>query len=522
MNHLRPIVLLLLAGCSRLQAPLRVGPGGALLRDGKPFQAIGVNYFDCFARTLRDPADRSYEQGFAELARRGIPFCRFMACGYWPKDWDLYLRDRRRYFRLLDRVVRAAERHGIGLIPSLFWHSATVPDIVGEPRNQWGNPRSKTHAFMRRYVREVVTRYHEMQARYQALRAAEEDVRILAKRWEPFAGADGRGTMGYLRLLIDAQERLAQAQQDLAELAAEVISLERLPELAEQARQQKLESLQEGQIVVGTVRSIMPYGAFVDIGGIDGLLHISDMSYARIKDPGELVQEGQSIEVKVLKVDRQEGRISLGLKQVQPDPWHEADRKWPVDAVVTGRVTRLADFGAFVELEEGVEGLIPISELSFFRRIRHPSEVVNVGDMVQVRVMNVDSEQRRIGLSLKRVGEDPWLGASRRWPPESIAEGVVKSITNFGAFVELAPGVEGLIHISELSETPIRAITDVVREGQTVQVKVLAVDEERRRIALSIRQLASMPEYTGPASAEPDEQRPKRRRKRPLRGGLDL
>jgi len=159
MNHLRPVFLLLLAGCSPLQAPLRVGPRGVLLRSGKPFQAIGVNYFDCFARTLRDPADRSYEQGFAELARRGIPFCRFMACGYWPKDWDLYLRDRRRYFRLLDGVVRAAERHGIGLIPSLFWHSATVPDIVGEPRNQWGNPRSKTHAFMRRYVREVVTRY---------------------------------------------------------------------------------------------------------------------------------------------------------------------------------------------------------------------------------------------------------------------------------------------------------------------------------------------------------------------------
>jgi len=159
MNHLRPVVLLLLAGCSRLQAPLRVGPRGVLLRDGKPFHAIGVNYFGCFARTLRDPADRSYEQGFAELARRGIPFCRFMACGFWPKDWEIYLRDRERYFALLDRVVRAAERHGIGLIPSLFWHSATVPDIVGEPRNQWGNPRSKTHAFMRRYVREVVTRY---------------------------------------------------------------------------------------------------------------------------------------------------------------------------------------------------------------------------------------------------------------------------------------------------------------------------------------------------------------------------
>lgn len=289
---------------------------------------------------------------------------------------------------------------------------------------------------------------------------------------------------------------------------------------AAESREQAFQTLVEGQIVTGVVKSIMPYGAFVDIGGFDGLLHIGDMRHTRVEDPKDVVKEGQRLQVMVLKVDRDARKIGLGLKQILPDPWSDADAKYAMDEVVTGRVTRLADFGAFVELEEGVEGLVPMSEMSFERRIGHASEVVNVGDTVRVRVLNVDMDRHRISLSLKRVGDDPWVGASVRWPVDSVVEGTVKRIADFGAFIELAPGVEGLVHVSELSDAHVRAVSDVVREGQSVQAKVVSVDEERRRIALSIKQLAGMADYTGtPAEEEPP--RPARKRKKPLKGGLE-
>ncbi|MCD6304286.1 MAG: S1 RNA-binding domain-containing protein [Planctomycetes bacterium] len=289
---------------------------------------------------------------------------------------------------------------------------------------------------------------------------------------------------------------------------------------AAEARQHTLDTLAEGKVVKGVVRSIMPYGAFVDIGGVDGLLHVSDMSHRRIEDPNEVVSPGQQIEVKVLKFDRQAERISLGLKQVLPDPWDGVEGKYPVDEIVTGRVTRLADFGAFVELEEGVEGLIPISEMSFTRRIKHPSDVLAEGETTRVRVMKVDPQQRRISLSLKRVGDDPWTGASVRWPVDSIVRGPVTRLADFGAFVELAEGVEGLIHVSELDAGRVRAVSDVVRAGDVVDAKVIAVDEDRRRISLSIKALKADPNYTGDADdSEPPEPQPKR--PRPRRGGLD-
>lgn len=291
---------------------------------------------------------------------------------------------------------------------------------------------------------------------------------------------------------------------------------------AQEAREKALTLLVEGKVVTGVVKTIMPYGAFVDIGGVDGLLHVRDMAHARVEDPKSIVREGQRLEVMVLKVDREARRISLGLKQCLPDPWAGAAAKWPIGSVATGRVTRTAEFGAFVQLEEGVEGLIPIGELTFERRIRTPDEIVKVGDVVKVRVMTIDLERKRISLSLKRVGDDPWMGASARWPANTIAEGIVKRVENFGAFVELTPGVEGLVHVSELTEDHVRSASDVIKVGQTVQAKVLSVDEEQRRIALSIKQLAYMPEYTGPAStdsAQPDKPRPKR--KKPLKGGLD-
>ena len=214
----------------------------------------------------------------------------------------------------------------------------------------------------------------------------------------------------------------------------------------------------------------------------------------------------------------------MGLKQAAPDPWEGAEARWPADEVVAGRITRLMDFGAFVELAEGVEGLIPISEMTFERRINHPKEIVAEGDVVKVRVIKVDVGRRRISLSIKRVGDDPWMGASVRWPVDSVVEGTVKRIAEFGAFVELTPGVEGLVHVSELSDGHVRAVGDVVSEGQQVEAKVLSVDEERRRIALSIKQRASMPDYTGdlPAGSEPEPPQAPRKRKRPLKGGLDF
>jgi len=307
-------------------------------------------------------------------------------------------------------------------------------------------------------------------------------------------------------------ERLIVSRRDLLEEEAAVL------------REQLYQSLSEGKVVKGVVKTVMPYGAFVDIGGVDGLLHVSDMSYKRVEDPREIVQEGKAVEVMVLKVDRENRRISLGLKQVMPDPWTDAELKWPVDAVVTGRITRLADFGAFVELEEGVEGLIPIGEILYGKRISHPREVLHENETVKVRVLSVDPAQRRISLSVKQTEDDPWTGASVRWPADATVEGTVTRVTNFGAFVELSRGVEGLVHISELSDQRVRAVTDVVKPGDVVRARVISVDEEGRRIGLSLKALKAAEagqydaQYASTADNSSKSQRP---RKKPLRGGLE-
>ncbi len=296
-----------------------------------------------------------------------------------------------------------------------------------------------------------------------------------------------------------------------------------LEEETAKAAEQLWETLEKGQIVHGTVKTIKPYGAFVDIGGIDGLLHVSDMSYARIDNPRDVVTEGQELQVQITKIDRENQRLSLGLKQILADPWENAANKYAPDAIVEGTVTRLADFGAFVELEGGIEGLIPMGELAYGRRINRPDEVVKVGDHIKVRVMTVEPKRRRIGLSLKRVEDDPWMGASVRFAPDSIVEGTVTRIADFGAFVQIAPGVEGMVHISELSFNRVRAVSDVVKEGQAVQAKVLSVDEEKRRIALSIKATQEPTEtassYTEQAPSAPAQ--PARKRKTPLKGGLE-
>lgn len=294
-----------------------------------------------------------------------------------------------------------------------------------------------------------------------------------------------------------------------------------LMQQAAEARETLFSSLTEGQQVRGTVKSIMPYGAFVDIGGVDGLLHVGDMSHSRVADPRTVVKEGQELTLQVLKIDHEKKKIGLGLKQIMADPWEGAPAKWPAETLAKGRVTRLLDFGAFVELEPGVEGLIPISELSFERRIGHPREVVKEGDVIEARVLSVDVSRKRISLSMKRVGQDPWMGASLRWPADSAVSGTVKSITDFGAFVELAPGVEGLVHISELSNGRVNSVGEAVKAGQVIQAKVLAVDEDKRRISLSIKKLTTVPQMDDSTASVPAPQKHKPKRKKPLRGGLE-
>lgn len=306
-----------------------------------------------------------------------------------------------------------------------------------------------------------------------------------------------------------------------------IVSRRAILELEEQeAREKAYQTLVEGQTVTGTVRNIMPYGAFVSIGpGVDGLLHVKDMSHGRVEDPKSIVKEGQKLELMILKIDKESRKIGLGLKQVLPDPWTGAEMKWPIGTIVSGRVTRLAEFGAFIELEPGVEGLVPMSEMSFERRVNSADEICKAGDVIKVRIMSVDLERKRISLSIKRVGDDPWVGASVRWAEDTIVTGIVKRIAEFGAFVELTPGVEGLVHISEISHERIRTVGEALREGQSVQAKVLEVDEERKRISLSIKQLVSQADYTGPAAtaeATPEEPpKPPKKRKTPLKGGLD-
>jgi len=290
---------------------------------------------------------------------------------------------------------------------------------------------------------------------------------------------------------------------------------------AELNKEALFETLQEGAVVTGVVRNIMPYGAFVDIGGADGLLHVRDMSHARVEKPEDVVSIGQELKLSVLKVDREEKKIALGLKQAMPDPWESAAVQYPVGDIVSGRVVKLMNFGAFVELTPGVEGLVPISELTFERRIAHPKEIVNEGDVIKIRVMSVDLDRKRISLSIKQVGDDPWVGAAVRWAPDSIVEGVVTREADFGAFVQLTPGVEGMVHISELSEQRVNRVGEVAREGETIKAKVISVDEEARRISLSIKQLATSTDDYG-YSAEDDDQpvREPKKRKTPLKGGL--
>jgi len=256
------------------------------------------------------------------------------------------------------------------------------------------------------------------------------------------------------------------------------------------AREKRLAELTEGAVVRGTVRSLTEFGAFVDLGGVDGLLHVADMAWHRVAKPSDVVAPGDSIEVKILKVQPETRRISLGLKQLAPDPWTLAGERFHVGDRVQGKVSRLADFGAFVELVPGVDGLIHISEMSWSKKIKKPSDVLKTGEMVEAVVLGVNIAERRISLGLKQTLGDPWEDALKKYAPGAVAEGPVTSLTNFGCFVDLGNGIEGMIHISDITrEKRLNHPREALAVGQTVRAQVLELDRERRRIKLGIKQL---------------------------------
>jgi small subunit ribosomal protein S1 len=255
-------------------------------------------------------------------------------------------------------------------------------------------------------------------------------------------------------------------------------------------REQKFGELQPGAVVRGTVRSVMDFGAFVDLGGVDGLLHVTDMAWHRVGKPSEIVSVGDAVEVKVLKINPEGKRISLGLKQLAPDPWTTAAERFHTGDRVQGKVSRLADFGAFVELLPGVDGLIHISEMSWAKKVRKPSDLLKTGEMVEAVVLGVNTGERRISLGLKQALGDPWEDALKKYPVGAIAEGPVTSLTNFGCFIDLGGGIDGMIHISDITrEKRLNHPREALSTGQTVRAVVLEVDGERRRIKLGIKQL---------------------------------
>ena len=267
-----------------------------------------------------------------------------------------------------------------------------------------------------------------------------------------------------------------------------------LEKAKEEAKASLLATLEEDKVVDGIVKNITDYGVFVDLGGLDGLLHITDLSYGRIRHPADLFKVGDSITVKVLSFDREKERISLGLKQLTPDPWTMVQEKYPLGTRVTGKVVSLTDYGAFVELEAGVEGLIHISELSWTRKIRHPNQVLTVDDVVEVVVLELDPQRKRISLSLKQVEPNPWEVIGEKYPVGSVIEGKIKNITDFGIFIGIDEGIDGLVHISDISWTKrFKHPSELYKKGQTVQAKVLYIDKENERFSLSIKELNPNP-----------------------------
>ena len=262
----------------------------------------------------------------------------------------------------------------------------------------------------------------------------------------------------------------------------------------EKKRETLVKELLVGQVREGVVKNITDFGAFIDLGGLDGLLHITDMSWGRVGHPSEVVEIGKALDVKVLDIDWNRERISLGMKQLLPYPWTDIDKKYPVGSRVRGKVVSITNYGAFVELEKGVEGLVHISEMSWTRNVRHPSKMVTLGDEVEAVVLKVDPTEEKISLGMKQIEEDPWLALPMKYPTGTRLSGIVRNLTSFGAFVEIEPGIDGLVHVSDMSWTKrVEHPSEVVQKGQEVGVLVLDVDAENKRISLGIKQLQDDP-----------------------------
>jgi small subunit ribosomal protein S1 len=312
------------------------------------------------------------------------------------------------------------------------------------------------------------------------------------------ASRSGTRDAAELEALVGQQINCRITKLDVTD---EDVVVDRRVVLEEQARgelENRRASLKPGDTVTGTVRTLMPYGAFVDIGGVDGLLHVSDISRARVTKPEDVISVGQQLTLRILKIDPESKKISLGLKQLEADPWTTAPERYVAGQRVTGSVTRLMDFGAFVEIEPGLEGLIHISEMSWAKKVRHPSDLLKQGDRVDAVILSVKPEEKRIALGLKQALADPWLEVEKKFPVGSQVEGPVSKIMNFGAFVQIAEGIDGLVHISEIvADRRINHPRDVLREGQRVQALVLGIDSEKRQIKLSMKQLipTSIDEY---------------------------
>jgi small subunit ribosomal protein S1 len=263
-----------------------------------------------------------------------------------------------------------------------------------------------------------------------------------------------------------------------------------LEEEQAERRSHTLEHLEEGAVLTGTVKNLTDYGAFVDLGGIDGLLHITDMSWGRLTHPRDLVNVGDEIQVKVLKFDKDKQRVSLGFKQLTPDPWLDAAERYPIGARVRGRVLSVTDYGAFVELEQGIEGLVHVSEMTWSKRMKHPSKIVKPGDEVETVILQVNPGDRRISLGMKQLLENPWEHLGDKYPTGTTVEGRVRNLTDFGAFIEIEDGIDGLVHVSNLSWTKrVKHPSEVLKKGEKVRAVVLGVEPENRRLSLGIKQL---------------------------------
>ena len=319
-------------------------------------------------------------------------------------------------------------------------------------------------------------------------------------------------------------QKLTCSVQEVRHRAKRVILNRRhyLEHQRERQRQKLLKELESGQTRSGTITSIVPFGAFVDLGGLDGLIHISDLSYSRVSKPQDVVQVGQQVTVKVLKIEEDGQRIRLGLKQFEPDPWMDVSEKYHPGDQVSGRVVRITNFGVFVEIGAGIEGLVPVSELSW-KHISNPGAICKEGDVLKLAVLKIGQDKRRISLSLKQVQGDPWRDAGSKYAKNTIVDGTVVRTTEFGAFVELETGVEGLAHISELADHRVERVEDVLKVGDKQQFRVLAVNDTDRKVSLSVKAIKNPPQEPTSDSQQPAKapQQPKcKKPSKPLKSGL--